>query len=202
MTACGIDCRDMKNRVRQARKQAGLSPEALAEAAGLSKTSLMRLERNETQSMRNIAAVSKALGVSEASLLVTEEAGLSEDAAPYDPGPEVGITTRALGANQSFYRVKTNVLDRLNIRRDDVLVISFDAEALAALDTGDCVLAQATDPASGEAVTILRQFVAPTLLVPNTTGHSPPLIDMEKVTAPIMATVQFVFNRPRAARTR
>ncbi len=61
--------------VRRERERRGVSQEALAELAGLHRTYIGSIERGERNlGLKNIAAISKALGVSSSILLSRTEA--------------------------------------------------------------------------------------------------------------------------------
>lgn len=170
--------------------------EELAERAGLSRTALGRVETNQSQSLRNLETIAAALGVTVEALLSPVRAGLAEDAAPYEPPPAMGLDPRMLGPHQSFYRVSSNALDRIHIRAGDILIVDSSSDAIGALKTGDAVLAQVADPDSGEAISIVRQYLAPSLLLANTSETLPPVIDLDRDAASVVAAVRFVFHKP------
>ena len=62
--------RKLGDAIRAARKEGGLSQEALADAAGLDRSHMGKIERGERNvSVLNVARVADALGVSVASLM-------------------------------------------------------------------------------------------------------------------------------------
>ena len=64
--------RKLGEAIRAARKQCDLSQEALADAAGLDRSHMGKIERGERNvSVLNIARVAKALGVSVAALMAS-----------------------------------------------------------------------------------------------------------------------------------
>lgn len=189
----------MKNRVREERLRQKMTMQQLADLAGLSRTALQRVETGETLSVRHLEALATALGVAVSDLLGEPPHGLDEDAAPYAPEGEQPLSVRMLAPHQSFWRATSNVLDRAGIRGGDVVVVTVARERVEAPRIGDMVLAQQDDPESGEAITILRQFVPPSLLVPNTYGAAPPMLDTAKDGVRIVAVVDYIFriaNRP------
>lgn len=62
--------RKLGDAIRAARKEVGLSQEALADAAGLDRSHMGKIERGERNvSVLNVARVAQALGVSVTSLM-------------------------------------------------------------------------------------------------------------------------------------
>ena len=67
--------RNLGDAIRAARKEVGLSQEALADAAGLDRSHMGKIERGERNvSVLNVVRVAQALGVSVTSLMA--DAGL------------------------------------------------------------------------------------------------------------------------------
>ncbi len=175
-----------KLRLRQLRTERGLSMEKLAGMIGREKPLIYKLEKGLTRYNETVLnALAKALEVSPMELLADEEdqssnaplAGLAEDAVPFDlaRGTE-GMPQ--LGPQEFVYEVRTRVLDQISIQPGDRLVISMADGFLDRLQDGDVVLAQVYgDGDEPSAVTILRQFLAPSMLVSNSAAENAKLIN-------------------------
>lgn len=95
-------------------------------------------------------------------------AGLSEEAESYVP-PAGSHLSRA-SEDVAYFVARSSALDRhpLQIRSGDIVAASIAADALDKLASGDVVVVQLYDKADGmTATTVLRQYVAPGLLITN-----------------------------------
>lgn len=193
-----------KNRVREIRQAHGMTLEKLAEVAGLSHTHLSRIEngkRGLTIPMAEKLAKVMKTSVAEiigANSVAAVAMGLAEDAAPYAPAQSEAATPvfRAQpGHNIDPWIVKTNVLDRAGIPQGSVVYVDISAEALEHLEPLQCVVAQVYDESDlTRAVTVLRQFVPPSLLITNSSGENHPSLDIDKGEAYIKGVIRGTFR--------
>ena len=158
------------NRIRQIREKRGLTQAQLADRVGTTQPTIMRLENGKrrltVEWMRKIA---KALDVLPEELLSTAVlAGLQEDARPYQ-SDDKSISHPALAARGlAHFVITSDALQGAGLQPGTVILIDMTPGALQAMKTGDVIVAQAYDVGGGlTATTIVRQFVAPGLLVTN-----------------------------------
>lgn len=180
------------NRIRELRKARGLTVEELAEKAELSHSHISRLETGRRRLSREIAErIAKAMTVSTAEvmdLVVSKPEkhgrpapGLSEDASPYLPQGEASPMVPKAGPNTDPWVVKSNVLDRVGIEIGDIIYVNLSSEAVEEVKPLQCVIAQIySDDEALKAVTVLRQFVPPSLLITNTSFQNEQPLDLDK----------------------
>lgn len=150
-----------------------MSQAQLAAAVGTTQPQIDRLEKGLRKlTVEWMQKLARALDVAPEDLIATAVmAGLSEDAAPYTSGdPAVSPTALAMRGLAHFV-VKTNVVELAGIPAGTVVLLDMSPAAVEAVKTGDVVVAQVYDPdALDRATTVVRQFVAPALLVTNRRG--------------------------------
>ncbi len=98
--------------------------------------------------------------------------GFAEEAEAYVP-PAGSFLGQA--EHIAYFRATSDSLDRhkLAIRRGDIVAVDIGADALKTLATGDAVVAQLYHkPDCMTASTVLRQYVAPGLLITNSSGEN------------------------------
>lgn len=160
------------NRIRELREARGLSAADLADLVGTSQPQITRLERGERRLTADwMTRLARALNCTPADLMAAATlAGLAEDVAPYVPEGAGQAAAVALGArNLGFYEVRTDALEQIGLVPGSVILIDLSQTAVDAVKTGDVVLVQLYDPDPMRlaAHTVLRQFIAPGLLVTN-----------------------------------
>lgn len=172
-----------KNRVRELREAAGMTVADLAEKVKISQPYLTRIEglkRGLSVALaERIAAALKrktpeVLGLDGTNPVGMPFVGMNEDAEPYVPQPN-DLLADFVGKrrNVSLYRLKTNVLDLMDLHEGDIVFLDISAEAVENVAPMQAVLAQVYDP--GDLLkghTILRQFIPPSLLITNSSGRN------------------------------
>lgn len=149
-----------------------MSAADLAEKVGTSQPQITRLERGERRlTVDWMQRIAKALECKPFDLVATATlAELHEEAQPYIAEGPAGAAARALASKGlAYYTITTDSVEQLGIASGDVVLIDLTQQAIDNVKTGDVVLAQLyhPDPNVLEARTVIRQFVAPNLLVTN-----------------------------------
>lgn len=88
---------------------------------------------------------------------------------------------------QSRYTVKSHVLDQIGIYPESIIISDSSPDEINRLGTGSIVIAQLRE--NGQEATILRQFLAPSILVTNSSMQSPPVINMRLQDAVIKGVI-------------
>jgi putative transcriptional regulator len=181
------------NRIRRLREARGLTQDRLGELVGSDKFKLSRIETGKQPLDLDLATkIARVLDVTIAEVLGIEEGGgLSEEAAPYEA--DSGDPLRRLEdpqRNRTLYRVTCNALDELGIRAGDVVLVDFSADAVKRLRPLQPVIAQLYDPSElTRAVTLVRQFVPPSLLVTNSRTDNRPPVNMATMDAHVKGVI-------------
>lgn len=168
-------------RLREMRKARGLTVRGLADLAGVDHATISRIEGGKRgMSVAMAEHFAKALDTTPAHLLGIEHgvrasatSGLMEDASPYalpDDTAAPIMVRRSARDTVSSLEVKTAVLDGLGYQPGDVIFVDIGQAAVDALQPLQCVVAQVYDDMT--AVTVLRQFVPPSLLITNSGEHN------------------------------
>ncbi len=172
--------------------------DALSKALNVPKSALLeagssRLLEGEAEgprSQRQTPGRSSPAGAEAAINLVEMEKppGFHEEAVLYEPAP--GERLPALGEHEFYYEVNSNALEHIGILTGDIVIVDIGAERMKRLVNGDAVIAQlySVEFPNG-AKTILRQYLAPSLLVSNALGEPHPVIDMRLQDAQIKGVV-------------
>lgn len=190
----------MPNRIREIRKAQGLTQEELGERLNMDKWDVSRLERGKTQlKMETATQVAQALGVSlteimgvaVAGVVAVQPPGLSDELVVYVGGP--GDPFMRLADEHTYpLRVETDALDKIGIQRGDVVIVDGSAKAVEAVRPLEAVRVQfdpdPDDPAF--AVSLLRQFVPPSLVITNSSVRNERSIDLAHEDAQILGVVR------------
>jgi len=187
----------IKNRVRELRKAHGMTLEELAEKAGMTHGHLSKIERgNRGLSIPQAEKIAHAMGETVSNVIgagngtVPALSGLSEDAEPYVARDSRMPVIIKPGKNIDPWLVKTSVLDRAGVPPGTVVYVDISAETVDKIEALQCVVAQVYDASHAlRAVTVLRQFVPPSLLITNSTGANLPSLDLDKGEAYIKGVV-------------
>ena len=161
----------------------------LADAAGFSQGYVTRLEggKRGKRGMPDTTAqaLARVLQTDVATLMCRNPpktlAALEEDAEPFDPRHDdllLGFVKRR--ENVLPYKIKSNALDRINIFTGDVVFLDISAAAVENIKALDPVVARIYGEQSMTAVTVVRQFIPPSLLITNTSGKNMPMLDLEE----------------------
>jgi transcriptional regulator with XRE-family HTH domain len=179
----------MANKIREMRIAKGMTVDQLAAETGLSQPYLSRLEKGR-RGKRGIPEdtaqlIAKALesdiptvmGYTSNSVALA----LAEDASPYQPQhDDLLLDFVKKRQNVMPYTIRTNVLDRLDIFAGDVVLLDISADAVENVEPMAAVVARIYGSETTTPVTVLRQFVPPSLLITNSTGRNMPMLDLEK----------------------
>lgn len=113
-------------------------------------------------------------------------AAFREEAVPFNPTDDA-LSELKLSPSQFFYEAKSDVLDQIGIAHGSVLIVDASPEAIEGISSGDAVIAQLYDEM--RAVTVLRQFIAPSLLITNSSHANSPIINLRTDDAAIKGVV-------------
>lgn len=170
---------------------------------GLDKWDVSRLEVGKTQLKLDVAnRIADALGVSLSEVLAIEDggrttilpragSGMAEDLAPYDGGPNDPFM-RLVEDNTYPLLVQTDALDLAGIRRGDVVIVDGSAAICERPPPLAAVRVQYhPDPNNPErAVTLLRQYVPPRLVITNSSVRNERSLDIDIDDAQILGVVR------------
>ena len=178
----------MANKIRELRRERGLTVAALAEKTGLSQSYITRLEGGQRgkRGMPDTTAETLATALeTDVPTLMDRNSqsavpSLREDAEPYDPQhDDLLLAFVKRRENVLPYRVNSNVLDRAGIAAGDVVFLDISATAVEAVTALDIVVARIYGESSLTAVTVIRQFVPPSLLITNSSTRNMPMLDLD-----------------------
>ena len=176
---------DVREIIKQRLKAQGKSMAWLSRELGRNHAYVQQfVDRHSPQQFeyRDAVKVSKLLGIALTDLGVDPDvmasphaggahpSGLREDAESYVPPPGSYLAT---APGVEYLRARSNVLDKhaLAIRSGDILVVDISAGVLDRIVSGDAVIVQLYHkPECMAATTVMRQFVAPGLLITNSSG--------------------------------
>lgn len=197
----------MENRIREWRKRRGLTQKELADKAGSHWTSISRLENEHMQiDEKWLLAISTALEVSPADLLSDEPvtvhnfAGMSEEAAPYQPPPGHHLSGMKLPLNQELYEIKSDALNAIGINSGDLAIIDMNADVVAALKAGKkkvanvLIRAQSDPDDPAQAVSLPRQYIWPSTVIRNSLDRKAAPLDLELDDIDIAAEIASVIK--------
>jgi hypothetical protein len=133
--------------------------------------------------LSKLGALAKVLGVPMIELMPQESFEHASDLAPYVP-PKGSAVEKALAtSSQRMFRVLSGVLSELEINDNDLII------AIAQVASGSLVVAEAINTRTGEKTLLLRQFIAPNLLITNSEGQNSISIHMLKAKVTILGIV-------------
>lgn len=193
-----------QHRVRELRLQQGLTVRGLAAKAGLSHSYITRLEKGErVLSVENAEKLAKGLGVTPSEVLnlaatTAMSAGFSEEAEPYELTPD-DLIAIPLGSRDNVlsYKIKSSALDAVGINIGDLVLLDISQDAVDRIEPLDLVIAQHYG-VDGEmsAVTIIRQFVPPALLVTNSRTANAKALNVDTDSVAIKGVIRGIHSRP------
>jgi transcriptional regulator with XRE-family HTH domain len=174
----------------------------LAELANASASTINNLEKGHvTLDVEWIDRLAKVFDVPPDQIVDLQGAkrtGFSDDAKPYAQQQD-DRTQIKLSDQEFIYQAETRVLDQIGIQPGTLLVIDMAPSTFRDLKSEDIVLAQKYHGAG--ATTLLRQFIAPSLLITNSSEPNQPSLNTrtDDVTIKGVATSIFVdFNATKA----
>jgi transcriptional regulator with XRE-family HTH domain len=183
----------MENRIKQLREARGWSMRKLAEKVSTSASTINKLEKGETTlNVHWMERLARIFDVSAAELLgsTSDEAGFQEDVVSHEQ--ELDEPKLALTETQLLYQVKTKALDQLGIMPGALLVVETSKASVTAVEEGVPVIAQLTS--GRDAITLLRQYIAPSLLITNSSEDNAPIINLRNEDAGIQGIVVAAHN--------
>lgn len=179
----------MENRIRELREAAGLSLAELADACGSTPSTVAKLESGRMRlTIERVEQLAAALERDPLELLARPVHALpAADVSLWagEPPPELA---GAAARGQTLWRVESRWLDQLGLLPGDIVSAAGPGGAGApVLATGAVLVAELRD-ADGRPVTVLRQFVAPSLLISNSLSANT-VLNMRAVPARILGLV-------------
>lgn len=184
-----LHVREMRNRIKDLRKARGWSMRELAARTNSSPSAINQLEKGRSQLtatwLRVLTKVFEVPASEIADLEGERDLGFAEDTAPYEQEPSG--PRMPLNDTQFLYEVRNSVLDQLGINPKDILIVDGSKSELDHISSGDIVIAQIDD--GTKAVTVLRQFIAPSLLITNSSRHNARIINTRTENAVIKGVV-------------
>ena len=188
------------HRIIELREKRAWTQEDLGTRISRTKWQISRLESGKTRldldTARKLAGVfqvplSELLGPEPAAKLTASgiPAGLAEELVPYQPAPNDPMSA-FLTATCGLYRVDTDSLDKIALKRGDIVVVDYSQDAVTSTPALAAVRVRLHPPIDFmQPVTLLRQFVPPRLLITNSSAVNQPSIDMDKEDAHIVGVV-------------
>jgi transcriptional regulator with XRE-family HTH domain len=189
----------MTNRLFTLMKQRGFTYEALAQKTNSSKSSIHDVISGKTKLNTDwIMKLAKALDVSEAEIF--EASGVSRETIEDDVvlvtegADAAGLTKTAKG--DLLYRVVQDRLDQIGIVSGMTLLVETNPETVASLESEEIVIAQLHWRA--RTITLLRQYIAPSLLITNSSARNADILNLRTDDVGITGIViQAQINRRR-----
>lgn len=179
------------NRIRELRTERRLSTYDLANLVGTTQPTIHRLETGKRKLtvdwMRRIA---DALGVAPEDLIApTLLPRAGDDVSRHTPDDAL-LRHAISGSNRELWRVNEPVLDYVGIKPGEVHVADTERRKISDLRTGDLVVIQVFDVRDmSKARTLLRQFVAPSLFITNSSKSNERPIDAKRTDVTILGVL-------------
>jgi transcriptional regulator with XRE-family HTH domain len=189
----------MPNRIKELREVRGWSMRDLADRLGTSGSTVNKLEKGQTALnipwMERLAA---AFGVPIETLVSSStKSDARDDVSRYLIKPD-GPKDFIVNDTQHIYEVNAPVLDQIGVVPGTLLVVEVSPEIVASLDSEDIVIARRT--LGSQTLTLLRQYIAPSLLITNSSRENAPVINLRTDDAGIKGVVVASHNRHRKKR--
>lgn len=179
----------MKNRIKELREARGWSMEELGRRVGIGKSGVNKWEKGVNQikmdKLQKLAEIFEIPIYEIIDVSGNTVGSFEEDAEPYVAKNKNERID--LGNAEFLYTAKTIVLDQIGIVPGTTLVVNMDNDATEHMQSEDIVLAQLYDGMSAK--TVLRQFIAPSLLITNSSSDNHPTINLRNEDAVIKGVV-------------
>ncbi len=177
-------------RIRQLRLERGLSLAELAQRIGVSQGHLSRVEAGLRGLRYNkMELLARTLGVPVGEMLTSQVLGYVADLAFYTP-PKGSVLEKALSSStQKVFKARSDVLSELGITEGDPVIAEMAGVTKEELKSCDAVVAEITPHGEDGGVLLLRQYIAPNLLVTNSFEQNAMPIHMDKEKARILGRV-------------
>ena len=189
----------LPHRIKELRIERGLTVSELAERVDLSHTQVSRIENGkrglsipvaERMAKAMNTTVADVIGANAGPKTPTDKlVGFHNDAEPYDAGPSDIPVRPVRGKNIDPWRVKTNALDLAGISVGMVVFVDLSAEAVEGVKPLQCVIAQVYGGMGDKTLTVIRQFVPPSLLITNSSDENTVPLDLSKGEAYIKGVI-------------
>ena len=183
-----------RERLKKLREKRGWTQQELADLMNVHNTTIQKLEGGKTDltvaKMEKLAALFE-VPVTEffdnGSTKNRDKQGFLEPASrPYTPPKGHALASTANNKTLTTYQLTENILDEINLLAGDILTFDMSSEAVKNVKSGDVVLVQLYDPDNFlKAVTMIRQFIWPALLITNSAANNQPTINMRREDAHI-----------------
>jgi len=177
------------SRIKRLRLERGLTLADLAEKVGLSEGHMSRVEAG-TRGLRfaKLDKLARTLGVPVTDLVAADEVAFAPDLEDYHP-PKGSVVAKALATStQRMFRVLSGVLSELNLGENALIVAEMDEKAVKSVSNGSVVIVSMASKES-DPVFLLRQFIAPYLLITNSREQNSLPIHMLDAPAKIAGVV-------------
>ena len=175
------------NKIREIRQSKKMTAQELANLVGTAQSTIHRLETGQ-QRLTDIwmAKIAQALNVDAIDLLViaNKTNTFHEEVKFFDHG---NLQTNTNNSN-ALFQVTSNSLDYLGFKVNEVRSFSIQQADMLNVKTGDVVIHAIRDETKKDKeILVLRQFVAPSLLVANSRTLNLNSIDINKVPTTFIA---------------
>lgn len=192
----------MQNRIKELRERKQWSMRELASRVGTTSSTINKLEKGITRLNTDwLSKLAVALDVEISELVSTSsletELTQKDDVEFHDDDHAVvsGSADNPLtkdeyekrASKQHTYIVRTNVLDQIGIFPDTLVIIDTDPEIIKDIKSGSIVIAKLRD--DNRERLVLRQFLSPSILAPNSSSELPPVINTRLHDAKIQGVV-------------
>ena len=162
------------NRIKDLRKEKGLTLNQLSEKTGISASHLSRIEAGARGlKLEYIESISRVLSVTPTELIAGQEFGYESDLLPYTP-PKGTALEKAIASepSQKMFRVLSDVLNELGIQDGDVVIANMAKSALQNLTIGQPVVVAMPSKVKDRQPLLLRQYITPNMLVTNSVSQN------------------------------
>jgi transcriptional regulator with XRE-family HTH domain len=185
----------MKNRIKNLREERGWSMRELADRLNSSASTINNLEKGNVRLNTDwIERLAKIFNVSHDDIFDFEERQTSlvvDDVVLYSNDDQ----PIKLGPSEVIYEVKTVALDQIGILPGILLVVDTTPEHVASLQSEDVVIAQLYN--GKVPITLIRQYIAPSLLITNSSERNAPTINLRTHDAGIKGIVTAAHRQMR-----
>jgi transcriptional regulator with XRE-family HTH domain len=183
----------MENRIQELRKAKGWSLQDLADRINASKSAIFELEKGKTR--LNVGWINRLANVFE-----VEPEEIYEFTAPQKKSIlddvellESSIEDLRMTDSQSAYVVLSGILDQIGINSGMIVVVDSDPENISQISTGDVALVAVREKRITRL--LLRQFMAPSMLLTNSSAENSPLINLRIQDAGLKGIVTGAYQR-------
>lgn len=194
------------NRIRELRKARRWTIQQLADAVQSSVPTVQRLERGDVPIVHHLVEpIAAALGVAPIDLLASPAGtpmGLAESATPFAPPPHHALARMPLGEHEAMFQMRGTDMTGVGIGDGDILIFDVGRTAVRDVQSGDVVVAQVYGSAMTDATTVIRQYIAPAILITNSLDRPPVGINMGLADAAIKGVARRRFGAVTSGRSR